>query len=560
MLSSYPSIEIYLTLAIAFFLLGYGILTFPRRKYRGLRPLPAPPRNIIGGHENALISPCRFMVFDKWAREYGPIFQVRVGPQTIICVNDPRIAKELFEKRGAKYSSRSSPYVAYELLSQKRRIVLTPNGPMHTAFRRQLHAILSISKTKQNLKTQELESRQLLLEFIKFSEGLGQPENPPDYGEPQSIIRRYTLSVMMTLSFGHRIKSLDDPIVRTVFDIMDDIAIASQPGQYLVDMFPILKRLPYFFKTWEHKSERKVEWQWAFLNDLLMRTEKQMNAGTPNIGLIRALIEQRQGMSEAEKDQKFLDEKSIAYQAQTLMEAGSDTTAITAMNFLLAMVLHPDIMRKGQESVDAVVPASRLPEFEDLESMPYINQIVKEVMRWRPVLPLGVPHLNTTDDDYDGYHIPANSMIVGNMWFMQHDSAHYTNPSEFSPERFEESKGKSAFESSIEADAMGRDHYVFGWGRRICPGMHLAEASMLLLVSRILWGFHLSTAKDKDGRDIKVTADPEKAYTHSAFANPKAFPMSLSLRCKERGEVIRKSYQDALKTWSEMKLDLFREA
>jgi cytochrome P450 len=58
---------------------------------------------------------------------------------------------------------------------------------------------------------------------------------------------------------------------------------------------------------------------------------------------------------------------------------------------------------------------------------------------------------------------------------------------------------------------MERDHYVFGWGHRVCPGMHLAEASMLLLVSRIPWAFNLTTAKDKDGRDINVTADPDKA-------------------------------------------------
>jgi cytochrome P450 len=386
------------------------------------------------------------MVFDKWAREHGPIFQVRAGASTIICVNDPRIAKELFEKRGAKYSSRSVPYVAYELLSQKRRIVLTPSGHMHAVFRRQLHAILSISKTKQNLMTPELESRQVLFELIKFSDGLGNPENPPDYEEPQSIIRRYTLSVMMTLSFGHRVNSLHDPIVKTIFDIMDDIAIASQPGQYLVDMFPILKRLPDFLRIWERQTERKIEWQWAFLKNLLMRTEKQMKAGTPNSGLIRALIEQRQGMSQEEKEAEFLDDKSIAYQAPTLMAAGSDTTAIATMNFMLAMVLYSNVMRKGRESVDAVVPASRLPEFDDLTSMPYINQIVKEVMRWRPVLLRGVPHMNTTDDELDGYYIPANSMIIGNMWSMQHDPAHYTNPSELIPERFEKNKGKSAFE------------------------------------------------------------------------------------------------------------------
>ena len=61
---------------------------------------------------------------------------VKLGSQPIISLNDPVLAKELFEKRGSNNSSRVSPYVGYELLSQKRRIGFTPSGEQHRAYRR----------------------------------------------------------------------------------------------------------------------------------------------------------------------------------------------------------------------------------------------------------------------------------------------------------------------------------------------------------------------------------------------------------------------------------------
>lgn len=529
----------------------------PKNHYNSLKQLPGPPRNIFGQNLGQFDPRSPFLKFQEWAQQYGPIFQVKVGFQHIISVNDPRIAKELFEKRGSKYSSRQSPYVGYELLSEGRRIGFAPSGPMHTAFRRQIHGILSISKKKENIKIQEMESRQVLRDFMDFSESAA-ADKISRYVDAQSIFRRYTLSVMMTLAFGHRVESLEDEIVKTVWEIGEEVGRAIQPGQYLVDIFPILKKLPYFLRTWEHEANRKVKYQWEFLHDLLVRTENQMDKGMPNPGLIRALVEQRQGMSAEERDDKFLDDRSIAYQAMTLMEAGSDTTATTMMNFTLAMVLNPRVMRKGQDAVDIQVPGSRLPTFDDIPDIPYVNQIAKEVMRWRPVVVMGIPHSNTQDDELDGYYIPKDSLIFGNMWAIQHNPQYYPDPEEFSPERFDGDR-KSAFESSMEADPMDRDHYIFGWGRRICPGIHLAEASVLLLITRLLWAFDIIPAKNEEGNDISVSADPATAYVSSIVTHPKSFPVQFRLRSEERGKLIQESYAEALGVWAGKDLDIFRE-
>jgi cytochrome P450 len=80
------------------------------------------------------------------------------------------------------------------------------------------------------------------------------------------------------------------------------------------------------------------------------------------------------------------------------------------------MRLYPEVQKKAQEELDEVVGLSRLPEYEDRENLPYINALCKEIVRWHPVFPLGVAHRVSEDDVFNGYFIPAGSIVVGNTW------------------------------------------------------------------------------------------------------------------------------------------------
>lgn len=85
--------------------------------------------------------------------------------------------------------------------------------------------------------------------------------------------------------------------------------------------------------------------------------------------------------------------------------------------FFLALVTNPEVQTNAQAELDAVVGPDRLPTHEDRPQLPYIEAIISEVLRWHPVVPLGLPHLNTADDNYKGYFIPKGSIIMGNVWY-----------------------------------------------------------------------------------------------------------------------------------------------
>ena len=123
--------------------------------------------------------------------------------------------------------------------------------------------------------------------------------------------------------------------------------------------------------------------------------------------------------------------------------------------FFLAMSLYPDAQRKAREELDTVIGPTRLPTLADRPNLPYINALVKELLRFAPVVPMGLPHVGLEDHVYNGYHIPKGAILLANIWNFHHDPTLYKDPNEFRPERFLGEKPELDTHST-----------VFGFGRR----------------------------------------------------------------------------------------------
>ncbi|EIW85684.1 cytochrome P450, partial [Coniophora puteana RWD-64-598 SS2] len=91
-------------------------------------------------------------------------------------------------------------------------------------------------------------------------------------------------------------------------------------------------------------------------------------------------------------------------------------TSCTLLIFVLTMLLFPDAQMNAQLEIDCVVGAHRFPSFEDRPSLPYVEAVLREVMRWRPVTPLGIPHCAMEDDMYEGYFIPKGNILGALDW------------------------------------------------------------------------------------------------------------------------------------------------
>jgi len=167
---------------------------------------------------------------------------------------------------------------------------------------------------------------------------------------------------------------------------------------------------------------------------------------------------------------------------------------------MLAMITHPEIQKRAQDELDAVVGRSRAPTFAD--SLPYIQALVKESLRWRPPVPLGVPHTTTEDDWYEGMYIPKGTMCLVNLWQCHHDPASYgLDAASFNPERVLDEQGRL-----ISGPAETRDdgHSSYGFGRRACMGRHAANEVLFIDMAMVLWAAKLEPTRDAGGEEVPL--------------------------------------------------------
>ena len=164
------------------------------------------------------------------------------------------------------------------------------------------------------------------------------------------------------------------------------------------------------------------------------------------------------------------------------MLAGSMETSSSSIDWAVAeLIRHPRVMKKVQSELEKVVGMERMVEESDLESLEYLNMVVKETLRLYPAGPLLVPHESMEDCTVNGFYIPQKSRIIVNAWAIGRDPDSWTNADEFLPERF--------IEGDIDFRGKHFQYIPFGSGRRGCPGMQLGITVVRFVVAQLVHCF-----------------------------------------------------------------------
>ncbi|KAI4743352.1 cytochrome P450 [Aureobasidium sp. EXF-12298] len=518
MISTYTASYIVLAFALGAYLLS-GLSSRPKNYP------PGPPTLPILGNLHQIPSKNEYLQFTKWAREYGPIYSIMVGSRPMIVLSSVEVVKELLEKRSAIYSDRPEAYAAKHIPTSKLRIVFMPYTPLWRKLRKVTHSLLSIKAAKNYDPYQEMERKQMLDEILI---------NPNDVF---SSLQRYTTSLTATLLYGWRSSSTADPRLHKLDNELAALQAAlGTTAAALLDAFPIMRFLPDALLPVKDRVHRALQMGHDVHMENWYAVKENIKSGTlghcMSIGLARA------------QDKDNITDVEAAYAVGNIFEGGMETTAATLYAFIQAMLLFPEVQTKAQEEIDRVVGPGRLPVMADAVNLPYIRRCVKELVRWFPVAPLGaVPHACTQDDEYMGYKIPKGAPVILNAWAIMTDPDRYTEPRRFNPDRFtEDGDNISMTEMAAHPDPSKRDTVGFGAGRRLCPGMHVADRSLFLGITGILWSFSVTPKKDAQGQDILPNANN---LIVGLAARPEPFEVSILSRDEKRACIIREEWKNA---------------
>ncbi|KAI7867226.1 cytochrome P450 [Spinellus fusiger] len=283
--------------------------------------------------------------------------------------------------------------------------------------------------------------------------------------DPFNNIAFRSLNVILRICLGTRMDSIEDPDFQNILDIMQLSMTYSGVDENIESYIPALSFISYI----QNKDKRNHD----FIN----------NFRNP---YIRKMIEKA-----IERDEDY-----------ETINGGVDTVSVTLSWAFLFLSHHPEVQRKICEEIDAFITKyKRLPTFAERESFPYTISVQREIMRLYPITIYGVPHMAEQDCN------------------MHRNPDVYPDPEKFIPERF--INNMTTFYASSIGNIKERDQYNFGWGRRICPGIYLAETELFLTYTTLWARCTIEPALDSNGKPMY--ADIESFVDGGLVIMPKPY-------------------------------------
>ncbi|TFK83976.1 CyP450 monooxygenase [Polyporus arcularius HHB13444] len=447
------------------------------------RCLPPGPKGLpLLGNVLDLRKGRQWLTFNKLRETYGPILYFEAFRQPIVVLGSPDAVLEYLDRRSANTSDRlRTPSIS--LAGHEWSFALMPYGPGWRCQRRIFWQYFHPG-TIDKYRPMQLAAMRTFLERVARN-----PDRLDEY------IQYTFTAAILKMAYGIDVKDEKDEML-TYIDTGLQGSRELVVGGFMVDFFPVLRHMPSFFPGC---GFQRLFAKWSEDNKLLRdmpfrRYKDAVNRNKTPACILTDIV------STAEDDVKESpgDLETIANDVMsTIYIAGSDTTSSVLKTFCLAMSLYPDVQQKAHAELDSVVGRDRLPDFYDRGSLTYLDALIKESLRWMNVTPLGLAHSTTEDDEFGGYFIPAGSVVMGNIWACMHDPEIYEDPHVFRPERFIQ-YGK------LNSDVRDPYEFVFGYGRRICPGRYFGDAALFINIAAMLHVFDITPPVDDNGKEIKI--------------------------------------------------------
>ncbi|KAJ6534385.1 cytochrome P450 [Mycena capillaripes] len=458
-----------------------------------------------------------WLAFLDMSRKYdSDIISLDLMGDTVIVLNSSASVDALLEDKSAIYSDRY--YIAVSI-GFHWHIALMRYGPRWKKHRKVFMQQFQPSQALFHHPA-ELNAARVLLQRLL--------DSPAKF---EMHLRHMAGMVILSTVYGIDVKPEDDPYVHLSEQASRAMAVTRTRGAYLADRLPFLKYVPDCFPGAGFKKEARIYSKAVLaMRDVPFNFVKScLASGTAKSSIASRVLQEIEETLDADDHE---EQESVLKNVLGTCYAGADTTVSALGTFILAMTLNPEIQKKAQAAVDAIVGQDRLPDFGD--NIPYVDAIVKEVLRWRPVLPLSVPHVATEDDIYNGYHIPRGTVVLGNSWAILHDEDTYgPHPDKFIPERWLTQDGQLNH-------AIREPNAAFGFGRRICPGKEMAKWSVWICAATILSTFNINKTMDEHG----VPIEPSGKYTYGLLCYPAPHQCDISPRSESARVMIHTSVQN----------------
>ncbi|THU79223.1 cytochrome P450 [Dendrothele bispora CBS 962.96] len=458
---------------------------------------PGPPAKPIIGNILKVPGSGAWYTLTDWMKTYGDLIFLHGLGNKVLVVNNFEFINDLFEKRWNNYSDRPKFTVAGELMELERcASSLLPYGPEWREHRRLTHLAIN-TRTIPNYHVVQEDVAAILNSDLLRS--------------PEQFLEHLQLAagrIVLLVTYGIFAEDIHNSYIMNAEESMKIVGKALNPGAYLADLIPILKYLPSWVPFQKEAQEGKEKLR-KHAELPYLHVKKMMSEGIAPQSFTKDLL------SSGNTDPGF------DYRGMWVA-----STFATSATFILAMALNPEVQKRAQVEIDTVIGTGRTPAITDASELPYTMALIKETMRWHPPVPFSIPRRTTQDDIFNGYFIPKDTVVIPNLWYISlmtlgSFSRSVENPEQFNPDRY--------LNKDMSNPIPDPSEWVFGTGRRICPGRYLAENSLKAIVTGILSAFDILPPENE-------SIVPNFTPTHISYPEP--FKCRICPRSQEKQQLI----------------------
>nr|XP_009858562.1 cytochrome P450 2U1 [Ciona intestinalis] len=405
--------------------------------------------------------------FMQWSKKYGPVITVRMGRKDWVVLCDHDTIHQVLVKQSTVCSGRPKIPIVSEL-SKGHGILFADYCEKWKSQRKfGMKTLREFGVGKKCTEDRVLEEVDFLCNEIRSKNG-----KPFDI---QDIMCNAVSNIIMNIVIGRRCNYdetfFTDVISRFTKWFNDPTAGAMFTGMMFL---PQLKYVPPFSKYYKIFRDDIGALHEVF-EEVIKEHEKNFDGNNLRDFIDAFLLE----MKKNESGSEFTYIQLLNY-IRDLFDGGTETTVSTSRWAILCMLHYPETQKKLRNEIMTIIGPNTPASMSHKSDMPYTCAFIQEVLRFRTLVPLSVPHKVNEDATVNGYTIPKGVTVSPNLWAVHNDPDVWDEPSKFKPERHLDDKG----------NFVQSNHVIpFSVGPRHCLGEQLARMEIFIFLISMIQKF-----------------------------------------------------------------------
>ncbi|XP_027101077.1 cytochrome P450 76T24-like [Coffea arabica] len=417
---------------------------------------------------------------------------LKFGSRRTIVVSSPEIAKEMLQKHDLEFSGREIRDAARALDHHKFSVFWLPAQSQWRNLRKLCKERIFSSERLNASQGLRQEKVQQLCNYVRQHGLKGQTINIGEAAFSTSLdLMRNTFFSVDFAQFDSISNSNTSREIKEM--VWTALKTAASPN--LVDYFPVLSAIdPQGIRRTAKSSYGKLL---DIIDGIIRQRSQERNTSNTYLrknDFLETLLDLNQ------QNESVLSYMGMKHLILDLLVGGTETSSVTVEWAMAELIRNPEKKSKARDEIMEIIPQNEMVQESDISNLPYLRSVIKETFRLHPPAPFLV-HQAESDAEINGYMVPKSADLLVNVWGIGRDPSLWSDPTSFVPERF--------MDTEIDVKGQHFELLPFGSGRRICPGLLLADRMAHLMVAALLHKFEWKLEEGIKPEELDMTENFE---------------------------------------------------